>query len=910
MVFWSYFCQAQVQNGQFTVTPQAFSVDEEITISVSGIDANKWGVSEVYFWAWYFHTDGQQAGDSPSNGTWNNSDERQKCKKNADGTYSVTFVPKALFQTEDISKFGILLKAKNGSGDKKTQDHLFEVGKFQLSILKPKNDPIVIDPGVSIDIEAECSLKANMALLYKDDIIASTEEMTRFTHQFVPQKTGKYEIRAIQNQDTIRKYFTIIIKPQVVEKEMPSHLLDGLNIDSKEELTLVLFAPGKSFVHLIFPQNDWALDDQYLLFHDPKKDRFWITIPNYASTENFLYQYVVDGHLRIADPYSTLVLSEYNDAFIDDKTFAQIPAYPSGKTNHAVSFVYRQDDKYAWRKYAYTRPAKKDLVIYELLLRDFDNKHSFQAIEDRLDYLQSLGVNAIELLPINEFDGNLSWGYNPAFHMALDKYYGPPNGLKKLVDECHSRGMAVIVDIVFNHATGQNPYYRMWNTDNGNYGGQATAESAFFNSSATHSYSVFNDFNHQKKATQDYVKRCVQYWIREYQIDGFRWDLTKGFTQNCAGGESCTNAYQKDRVEVLKKYADFQWEVDPSSYVIFEHLGGNKEETEWVNYRRDEGKGIMLWGNENRTYGEASLGYNESKKSDFSWISYKKRGWTVPANITYMESHDEERLMYKNQKYGNANGDYNIKELETALKRQEMLGAFYFTIPGPKMIWQFGELGYDYSIDFNGRTGEKPIRWDYLTDPNRNNLREKWAEIINLRQTNAVFHTTNFTLDVDDADGLKQISLTSDEDFEDLHQVHIIGNFSVKPQSFNVTFPQTGKWYDLLDADKTLQVSSETQAVYLEPGEFHIYGDALVTNNTASVTQQELSLFPNPAGEVIRSSWALDEVKVMNIYGQVLRQKKNIGIGEGIQVATLAKGYYYVTGRKGDQYFRGSFIKQ
>ena len=271
--------------------------------------------------------------------------------------------------------------------------------------------------------------------------------------------------------------------------------------------------------------------------------------------------------------------------------------------------------------------------------------------------------------------------------MALDKYYGTPTAFKQLIDACHERGMAVILEVVYNHASGQNHYYRMWNTDNGNYGGQASSDSPFFNQTARHSYNVFNDFDHSKQATQDYVKRTVEYWIDKYKIDGFRWDLTKGFTQNCtANDESCTNAYQQDRVDILKEYADYQWAMDSDFYVIFEHLGTNTEESQWVNYRLGEGKGIMVWGNHNFNYNEATMGYHDNGKSNFSWISYLNRGWTVPANISYMESHDEERLMFKNISFGNSSGSYNVQNEATALERQELAGAFYFTVPGPKMI--------------------------------------------------------------------------------------------------------------------------------------------------------------------------------------------------------------------------------
>ena len=135
-------------------------------------------------------------------------------------------------------------------------------------------------------------------------------------------------------------------------------------------------------------------------------------------------------------------------------------------------------------------------------------------------------------MPVNEFDGNESWGYNPSFHMAIDKAYGSPKELKKLVNECHKRGIAVILDVVYNHATGQNPYFRLWNTKPNSYDGEPSEENAFFQiSPVSESYlNYFNDINHDFSYVRDYMKRINSYLISEYHIDGFRFDLTKGST--------------------------------------------------------------------------------------------------------------------------------------------------------------------------------------------------------------------------------------------------------------------------------------------------------------------------------------------------------------------------------------------
>jgi len=480
--------------------------------------------------------------------------------------------------------------------------------------------------------------------------------------------------------------------------------------------------------------------------------------------------------------------------------------------------------------------------------------------------------------------------------MALDKYYGNTTSFKQLIDACHARGIAVIIDVAFNHASGQNPYYRMWNTDNGGYGGQASADSPFFNQTATHSYSVFNDFNHSKQAVKEYVKRVSQYWIDEYKIDGFRWDLTKGFTQNCSSSdESCTGSYQADRVAVLKEYADYQWAKDPNFFVIFEHLGGNTEEKEWSEYRLGEGKGILLWGNHNHQYNQNTMGFGSD--ADFSWISYKNRGWSVPANVSYMESHDEQRLMYKNLQFGNSNGSYNVKTLATAIDRQKLAGAFYFTIPGPKMIWQFGELGYDIDIDHQGRTGNKPILWNYFDDPNRKELYNTWSKLIQLKHRYEIFETSDFTLDVSNSNGLKKIHLTS-ASATDIQSVVIIGNFGVTTQSITPNFQQTGTWYDLMDNNATIHVTNTTANISLAPGAFKIYGNqpaVLATDDVIMGTANSIKLFPNPSTDAFFFNTEVQNVQLFDITGKMVKRfEGNFSKNHAFNIQDLHNGMYVV----------------
>jgi len=142
-------------------------------------------------------------------------------------------------------------------------------------------------------------------------------------------------------------------------------------------------------------------------------------------------------------------------------------------------------------------------------------------------------------------------------------------------------------------------------------------------------------------------------------------------------------------------------------------------------------------------------------------------------------------------------------------------------IPGPKMLWQFGELGYDISIDFNGRTGEKPVKWNYTQDYRRRTLKNIVSSLIKLRQSHEVFSTTDFTLALSGYQ--KKIQLNHPD-----MKVLVIGNFDVYPGSMAPGFPETGKWYEYFTGD-SLSVTSVSDAVDLKAGEYRIYTNVRLT---------------------------------------------------------------------------------
>mgnify|MGYP006100313133 FL=1 len=890
---------------QVTITPSTFEITESITISIDanssltdcngfnnptkiymhsgvGTETNAWGTSVVGNWG---------SDDGVGEMTLNTSNNR----------WEITIIPKTYFSLTDeqatgIANMGMVFRNPAGIQEMKDNgcnDFIFNVGSFQLTLNSPLSSITVLNSGQSLSINATTSLISSFTLKANSTIINQKSNLINYTFDSTVNQNTTYTLEAINNGETKSTTFQAIVKPTVTEAAVPSGMKDGINLNPSDntKAALVFYAPGKEFIHVIGSFNNWQIDDAYLLKKDSTKNRFWIELSDLTPQTDFSYQYIIDADLRVADPYSTVVLTESNDQYINATTYPNLPSYPSGKTNHAVTLLRTGDPTYAWQTTSFSKPAKTDLVIYELLIRDFDALHSFDAVKARLNYLQELGVNAIEFMPVSEFDGNESWGYNPSFHMALDKYYGSSNSFKQLIDECHRRGIAVILDVVYNHATGQNPFYRMWNTNDGGYGGTANPDSPFFNQTATHSYSVFNDFNHNQQAVKEYVKRTTQYWINEFKIDGFRWDLTKGFTQNCTSNdEGCTGNYQPDRVAILKEYADYQWEIDPNSYVIFEHLGGNTEELEWVNYRLSEGKGIMLWGNQNYNYRQAVAG--NTNQSNLSAVSYISRNWPVAANISYMESHDEERLMVESLTAGKSTSTYNIKNSSTALKRQELVGAFYFTVPGPKMIWQFGELGYDLSINYNGRLGNKPVKWEYFDNQNRKNIYNTWNQLIQLKLKYNIFKTSNFNIDVTNTNGLKKIQLT-DLTSTEIQYINIIGNFGITTQNINPQFQTTGTWYNLLNNNETINVDNTNSLISLSPGEFKVYGNKPAILSNENLFLSDVVIYPNPVSSSFKINIGTNNIVLFDVNGKKIKEfSGDFNLDTVFSIEGIKKGFY------------------
>ena len=841
-------------------------------------------------------------------GNWGTADARTRMTKVDSNRYALSYQISDFYGItpgEEVLQMAFVFRNTAGSivgRDANGSDIFVEVfppdqGLF-LTVRSPTTDHRVVLSGDSILIDLVLNDSAALTVSDNDSTIYQGQtDQAQF--YFTPADLGPHhmQFRAMSPDTTItinRKY--LVLASEQVLTEPPADTRNGINYFTDSTYLFRLFAPEKKFVFLLTAHGDYQID-QELLMNKSADGIFWLEVPHLFFSENrHTYQYLVDGLITVADPYAQVVLDPNNDQEVRQNVLDRLPAYPEGAEG-IVTVFDSLPSTYAWIMSDFQKPQKRQLVIYELLLRDFLADHSFQSLTDTLDYLAKLGINAIELMPINEFEGNDSWGYNPSFHSAVDKYYGHPDELRAFIDAAHARGIAVILDVVFNHAFSQSPLAQLY-WDQANF--RPAPDNPWLNVTPRHPFNVGYDFNHESAATKEWVKSILSTWINEFRFDGFRFDLSKGLTQFNSGSNAGLMAqYDAGRIAILKDYADHIWSLDSTSYVIMEHFAENREEQELSDY------GMMLWGNVNHVFGEAAKGF----RTNLDGADYTARGWNDPHLIAYMESHDEQRIGYRVQNEGDREDGYNTRELKTALERMAAISTIYYTIPGPKMLWQFGELGYDFSINrctdgsINSgcRLSRRPIRWDYLEDADRRQLFNITSSLIKLRNTYPTFTTDDFTFN--DANlFIKSVELRH-PDFDAFSLV----NFRVTTSSVIPKFPYSGIWYEYFSGD-SIVVDDLNARMDLKPGAYRIYTsmrldppDLQTTASRDFRVASELQLYPNPVAP--EQSFHIDNsgisgksiLRITDAVGRIVHEEKISSDRSGLVVKSPSSpGTYFI----------------
>ena len=668
----------------------------------------------------YAHTGVTYNGTSWQNcGTWRDGKDKYRMTKDGDGNWRLRITPDihsyyGVAKDVEITQLCFVFNdGPSGNLEGKTEsggDYFVDLYDSGLALIcnSPTTD-VMIEAGDSVVFSYTTSEEADFRLTM-EGAEQGAGRGTTYTQSLTFPTQGAYNITmtATTATDTSRHSCTVTAIAPTVCKPLPEGIELGQNFDAEHpsRVTLCTFAAGNKrpndptelvpakAVYVVGDFNGWKLSEDYRMYRD--SCHFWLPITVAPGVE-FQYQYAVlraDGkQVNVSDAFAPVqywVNNEYRSSLQTDRK-----AYTW--SDATLNFV---------------RPDKNNLVIYEMWVYDYTSKRNFAGVIDRLDYIQKLGVNAIELMPVCEFDGDYNWGYSPNHYFAVDRQYGTPDEFRALIDSIHARGMAVIMDMVFNHATGNNPQNKLYP-----YGAELVYN-PWFNAVAPHSDNVYEDWNHGFPETKKMFIRALKYWLTEYKVDGFRMDLSHGF---CGKTDDAFD-------NICDYYDNAVRAVSPDAYFILEHWGSRMgtERPKLIE------RGMLCWHNINNAYSQMAMGFQTSDGIGDA----NRKGY-----VSYCESHDEERNYYKAKTYGKG----LVKENEAArLNRVPMTIAMNVLLNGPKMIWQFNELGYDYSInstkgstkiDGGNRTSvkEQPEALGWFDDSLRMAQYDKVSQVIRLR---------------------------------------------------------------------------------------------------------------------------------------------------------------------------------
>ena len=779
-----------------SLTPSLPTDSEMVTIDFDASCTDLAGASKVYFHSGVSITESSPTKFDRAVGNWGQDDGVGEMTNMGGDMWQITLSSLRSYYgvdvTEDVFGLNFLFRSADGSlkEDNEGANYFNDVdtGPY-FTITSPEDDPFLIPISTPFDAEAMASIAPTDWTLDEVDadgnvitpMIATQMGLTTFTHSLNLSSTDlkRYKITASFTGPLVKyKFFTVKPYGPINLAARPAWTEVGINYHTTDptKVTLVLHAPtyttykdgtgattgtsntpSKNVVYVVGGFNNWTLDEAYKMNRDrdgwdgvtdadgdnDRGDYWWIELSGLTPGQEYIFQYFLEGAIQVADPYAEKI-SDPDDWAIPNTTYPGLITYPSEDAQDRAAIFQTNQSTYNWTAAPFTKPSTNNLNIYELHFRDFTEEGTYLAAIDKLDYIKELGINAIHVMPVSEFEGNSSWGYNPNFYFAPDKAYGTKDDLKKFIDECHKRKIQVFNDLVLNHCFFSNVMARMyWN--------EADSKPANDNPWLNPEHKMIAnpggwwgaDWNHESEHTQKWIDRALDFWLQEYNFDGFRFDFTKGFGQTAQDpGDDWASSKDDDRIDLLKRMVDGMWARNPGSVAIFEHLAESSEDKILADH------GILMWsgvGHHNDMKGFI-LGWDADNTDIYHSGIYDATGRNfMYANwMSYMESHDEERLAYELMTYGNGIKDEADPTLKVAktINRLKIGAAFNLLFPGPRMIWQFEELGYDVSIDFNGRTGEKPVRWDYYDDLKRRELYTLMATLFYLRNNYTLYATT------------------------------------------------------------------------------------------------------------------------------------------------------------------------
>ena len=258
---------------------------------------------------------------------------------------------------------------------------------LSVKITNPAEDFLFVTLNETLDVEVS-SLLADSTLLYIDGQKVAGTTSNLLNYAITASDYGRYLVKAVAKTTTamVADSFYYYVRPAAPVAELPAGMKDGINYLGETSVLLSLYAPLKQFAFVIGDFNNWLPDEQTYMNRNPDSKRYWIQIDGLIPGKEYIYQYLVDDNIRIGDPYAEKVSDPWNDSYIPSSTYPGILPYPSGKTQGIATVFQTAQVPYVWKSGNFIPPKKTDLVIYELLVRDFSEAESFKPELDTIGY--------------------------------------------------------------------------------------------------------------------------------------------------------------------------------------------------------------------------------------------------------------------------------------------------------------------------------------------------------------------------------------------------------------------------------------------------------------------------------------------------------------------------------------------
>ncbi len=515
-----------------------------------------------------------------------------------------------------------------------------------------------------------------------------------------------------------------------------------------------LFAPHNKGAALISSFSDWKPIPM-----QKDKDGYFRTQVELADGI-YQYKFQVQSRSWFFEPDQWV---DVNDPYATDI------AASTGQENSVVHVKdgKRITDTYVWRHDQQPLPADHELVLYELHVGDFSGgeggsyrRGRYKDVIDKLDYLCELGINAIALMPVTEYPGDHSWGYNPCYFFATESSYGSTAELKQLIDECHARSIRVILDGIYNHSEASSPltqidhdywYHHDPRDPKNSWGPEFNYE--------------FYDETLDSYPARRFVGDNVRFWIQEYHIDGIRYDAAR---------QIANFDFMRWIVQETKRAASMK-----PFYNIAEHI---PETSDIVG---PEGPMDGCW---HESFYQCVLEHLCGDIFDLERLKEvldpKRQGYPASTSVVnYLTNHDHERLMVelaKRQVFDQA-----------AFERAKLGAVLLMTAIGVPLIW----MGEEFAEYKNLTPDENKIEWPLLENELNRGLFEYYKGLIALRKNNHALYTENINFFHEDPDSRVLAYVRWNDQGA---QVVVIANFSDQDRAgYQVPdFPQQGTWHE------------------------------------------------------------------------------------------------------------------